>query len=142
MIDNGIILGLFNHFFGLIMLEQLQELETLLSQVINQYHIVATELANLKNRPNNDAKHEATIGELQAQLNQATQQLDELQATLDNNNQMIDHQDKYIDELNAKISQLSQENSDLRQKNRLAIERAEVVQTWLANIDNGNDQSF
>lgn len=124
------------------MLEKLQELDQLISQISTQYHIVATELANLKNRPNNEAKHEATIGELHDQLAQATQQLNELQTTLANNQQTLDQQDKYIDELNAKINELSQENNDLKQKNRLAIERAEVVQTWLANIDNGNDQSF
>lgn len=124
------------------MLEKLQELEDLLTQVTNQYHIVATELANLKNRPNNDAKNEATIIELHAELDSTQRQLGELQASLTQNNTLLDDKDKHINELNAKIQALTEENDELKHKNRLAIERAEVVQTWLANIDNGTDQSF
>lgn len=124
------------------MLEKLQELEGLLAEITNRYHIVATELANLKNRPNNDAKNEATIIELHAELDNTQRQLGELQANLTNNNALLDNKDRHIDELNAKIASLTEENDELKHKNRLAIERAEVVQTWLANIDNGTDQSF
>lgn len=118
------------------MLNKLQTLEQALGALNTQYHVVATELANLKNKPNNDAKNEATIADLQQKLahsqNRVFQLQDELDRALGDAGASAEQNERLLSE-NQK---LTQENAELKQKNRIAIERAELIQTWLNNIDN------
>lgn len=121
------------------MLDKLQELEQLLTQITNQYHVVATELINLKNRPSNEAKHEATIDELSIELDIANERLAELETNAQNQSKQLDEHARLIESLTQQNNQLITENDELKQKNRLAIERADIIQTWLANIDNATN---
>lgn len=122
------------------MLDKLQELEQVLSQISTQYHVLATELANLKNKPNNDAQHTATINDLMQKLEQATTHNQQLQAELSSSTQKKDEeiaiQSEIIANLTEQNEQLKQLNTSLEQKNRIAAEHVKTIETWLANIDN------
>lgn len=121
------------------MLDKLRTLETLIISMNKQYHVVATELANLKNKPNNEAKYEATIDELTVALNTAKDAIAKLQGDLKNSQSRLNDSERQAEQLAKENRQLLDENTELKQKNRLAIERAELIQTWLYNIDNAKN---
>lgn len=121
------------------MLDKLQTLEQALNALNKQYHVVATELANLKNKPNNDAKNEAIIADLGQKLNQSHEHAKQLQQKLDDALDNLRQHSENTHHLVQENERLIQENSDLKQKNRLAIERAELIQTWLYNIDHAQN---
>lgn len=118
------------------MLLKLRVLEEALVQVSQRYHIVATELANLKNKPDNEPAYTATIDELGKQLNQTQMAMKTLQEEHQTLQATLAEKLKQIQLLNEENSLLSQQNKELKDKNRLAIERAETIQEWLYNIDN------
>lgn len=118
------------------MLDKLRTLETLIISMNKQYHVVATELANLKNKPNNDAKNEALIDKLTQAFNQSQADLKTTQESLKKTQTELSDALKQNELLHKQNNDLSHENGELKQKNRLAIERAELIQTWLYNIDN------
>lgn len=118
------------------MLDKLRTLETLIVSMNKQYHVVATELANLKNKPNNDAKNEALIDKLTQAFNQSQDSLKASDAVVNKLQTELAEANKQNEILHKQNQELSEENNELKQKNRLAIERAELIQTWLYNIDN------
>lgn len=121
------------------MLNKLQTLEQALHTLSTQYHVVATELANLKNKPNNDAKNEAIINELKHKLHQSNKHSHDLQKRLDDALRQAHDNNQRLYQLEQDNDKLAQENNELLQKNELAIERAELIQTWLYNIDNAQN---
>lgn len=121
------------------MLEKLQELEQVLAQLNTQYNVLATELANLKNKSHNDAKSTATINELLEKLGVANQNNEQLQSQLadsltQKDKQSALHADE-ISKLNKQNQELSNHNDELEQKVELALERIKTLETWLHNID-------
>lgn len=121
------------------MLEKLQELEQVLAQLNTQYNVLATELANLKNKSHNDAKSTATINELLEKLGVANQNNEQLQSQLadsltQKDKQSALHADE-IAKLNKQNQELSNHNDELEQKVELALERIKTLETWLHNID-------
>ncbi len=121
------------------MIDKLRLLEETLVQVNKQYHVVATELANLKNKPNNDAKNTAIIEGLRTKIQGFEQQISEMEGKLAQSQKELEQADQQNDLLNEENRRLSEENNELKRKNRLAIERAELIQTWLYNIDNAKN---
>lgn len=121
------------------MLNKLQQLEQKVLEITKRYNVVATELANLKNKPNNDAKNEAIIRDLSQQLTQSQSELGNLKATYQTAHARLDELTASYNELSQTNARLSQENHALKEKNRLAIERAEQIQQWLYNIDNAKN---
>lgn len=121
------------------MLEKLQELEQVLAQLNTQYNILATELANLKNKSHNDAKSTATINELLEKLGVANQNNEQLQSQLADSLAQKDEQSALhadeIAKLNKQNQELSNHNDELEQKVELALERIKTLETWLNNID-------
>lgn len=139
---NGIIFAFLNPLFleaWTAMLEKLQELEQVLAHIKTQYHVLATELANLKNKPNNEAKHTATINELMEKLSDANQCNEQLQAQLTQNSEQKDEalalQARQISELTEQNQLLIEQNQNLTQKVTLAHERIKTIETWLKNIE-------
>lgn len=118
------------------MLDKLQALEQTLTQISNKYHVIATELANLQNRTTSDAHNEERITQLTLQLSKTQERLEHLQAQLGTQSEQLKEKTLQVETLNQKNAQLVQENNELRQKNQLAVQRAELIQTWLTNIDN------
>lgn len=121
------------------MIDKLRTLEETIVSMNKRYHVVATELANLKNKPNNEAKYEATIDELTVALNTAKDAIAKLQGDLKNSQSRLNDSERQAEQLAKENRQLLDENTELKQKNRLAIERAELIQTWLYNIDNAKN---
>lgn len=121
------------------MLEKLQELEQVLAQLNTQYNVLATELANLKNKSHNDAKSTATINELLEKLGVANQNNEQLQSQLADSLAQKDEQSALhadeIAKLNKQNQELSNHNDELEQKVELALERIKTLETWLHNID-------
>lgn len=118
------------------MLNQIHTLEETLKTLRARYHIIATELANLKNKPNNDAKNEATIARLTqdiAAFDNKTRTLFQEVATLQRD---LKTEQTQAQKLAAENRALSAACDTLAQKNALAAARASELQTWLANIDN------
>lgn len=119
------------------LLDKVTQLRTAIDGLNSRYHIVATELANLKNRPDNEPIYKQTISKLESQLANLTHEFNELNTihtqTCDKTQDLITQNNK----LAKTVEELTEENTLLRQKNRTAIERAELVQEWLKNIDNG-----
>lgn len=121
------------------MIDKLRTLEETIVSMNKRYHVVATELANLKNKPNNEAKYEATIDELTVALNTAKDAIAKLQGDLKNSQSRLNDSERQAEQLAKENRQLLDENTELKQKNRLAIERAELIKTWLYNIDNAKN---
>lgn len=124
-------------------LQKLQTLQSHLGDLADKQHIALTELANLKNRPNNDAKNEARIRTLTEELARAKDQIHKLNQSLEDSFSQIQRYDEQNVALSKQNSQLKDELNQhqahigqLQEKNRLAAERAETVKTWLINIDN------
>ena len=117
------------------MLAKLQQLEQTIADVTTQYRIVATELANLKNKPDHQAEYERTISELSAKFDNSQGTLLTLQEAHKQLMGRVDELAENNDALYAENRTLKEENDALKAKNRLAMERAEVVQNWLRTID-------
>lgn len=119
------------------LLDKVNQLQLAINELNSRYHIVATELANLKSRPNNESIYKQTISQLENRLASLTHEFDELNdvhtVTANKTQELITQNNK----LNKKIDELTAENTLLQQKNLTAIQRAELVQEWLKNIDNG-----
>ncbi len=122
------------------MLEKLQTLEAQIQTLTQNYHVALTDLANLKNKPNNDAKNEATILALGQKLTQAQDDCKTLTTQVQNLTKQLDASLADIDSLQADNANLSEMVTALQEKNRLAIERAELVKDWLVNIDNARSE--
>lgn len=121
------------------MIEKLRLLEQKIAELSNQYNVVATELANLKNKPNNDAKYEYAINQLNAQYEQSQSELLALQNTHKQAREKLETLTQENTKYAGELSLLREENHNLREKNRLAIERAELIQNWLSNIDHAKN---
>lgn len=121
------------------MIDKLRLLEQKIADLNTQYNIVATELANLKNKPNNDAKYEYAINQLNAQYEQSQSELATLQNTQKQAREKMDQLAQENAKFLGEISLLREENHSLKEKNRLAIERAELIQNWLAHIDHATN---
>lgn len=121
------------------MIDKLHLLEQKIAELNTHYNIVATELANLKNKPNNDAKYEYAINQLNAQFEQSQSELATLQNAQKQAREKIDQLTQENSKFLGELSLLREENHSLKEKNRLAIERAELIQKWLANIDHATN---
>lgn len=117
-------------------LQKLQTLQDRLAQLTDRHHIVSTELANLKNKPNNDAKNEAIIHALKHELSEAKEHIKKLTQSLDDGFAQIQRYDEQNHTLTKQNEKLQQTLAQLQEKNRLAAERAETIKNWLINIDN------
>ncbi|MDO4250956.1 MAG: hypothetical protein Q4C68_05550 [Moraxella sp.] len=117
------------------MLAKLQQLEQTLAAITTQYHVVATELANLKNKPDHQAEYERTILELSQKFDHSQDTLLSLQEAHKSMGVRVEELATTNEQLLAENNALKAENDALKAKNRLAMERAEVVQTWLRTID-------
>lgn len=121
------------------MIDKLRLLEQKIADLATQYNIVATELVNLKNKPNNEDKYEYAIQQLTAQFEQSQSELASLQASQKQAREKIEQLSQENTKFVGELSLLREENHSLREKNRLAIERAELIQNWLANIDHATN---
>lgn len=124
-------------------LQKLHTLQDQLDKLADKQHATLTELAHLKNRPNNDAKNEARIRALGEELARTKDQLAKANDSLEDSFAQIQRYDeqnialtKQNNQLQNEISEQKQQIATLQEKNRLAGERAEAVKTWLINIDN------
>lgn len=117
------------------MLAKLHELEESLTRINKQYHVVATELANLKNKPDNEPMYTKTIEELKKQLQQSQNEYAAEKTNHQRTQAELDTQNQKIQELSEQNRQLTEENNTLHEKNRIASERAKSIQNWLQNID-------
>ncbi len=122
------------------MLQKLRILEATLNDVSKRYHVVATELANLKNKPDNDAKNEATINALTQKLKQSQDDYTKLRQDFDALNEELANKYRQNELLNEENRLLATQNNELSEKNRLAVERAKLIQHWLENIDAGTNE--
>lgn len=109
------------------MITQLKLLEQAVSELKERYHITATELINLKNKVAQDTTADE-LSVLQTQLKTAKEAV----ATLTTANANLERE---IADLHEQNQALLIQNTDLTEKNSLAISRAEVIQNWLAKID-------
>lgn len=121
------------------MIDKLRLLEQKIADLTTQYNVVATELANLKNKPNNDDKYEYAIKQLTAQFEQSQSELLALQNTQKQAREKIDQLAQENSKFVGELSVLREENHSLKEKNRIAIERAELIQNWLSNIDHAKN---
>lgn len=121
------------------MIDKLRLLEQKIADLTTQYNVVATELANLKNKPNNDDKYEYAIKQLTAQFEQSQSELLALQNTQKQAREKIDQLAQENSKFIGELSVLREENHSLKEKNRIAIERAELIQSWLSNIDHAKN---
>lgn len=121
------------------MLSKLQELEQALIKINKQYHIVATELANLKNKPDNEPAYTKAIDELSKQLTEKQNALIALQNNYQSSQSALAEKTHQIQLLNEENRLLAKQNKELKDKNQLALERAETILTWLSNIDNAKN---
>lgn len=121
------------------MIDKLRFLEQKVSEITTRYNVTATELANLQKKPNNDAKYEHAISQLSAQLEETQHELTTLKTTHQATRDKMETITKENDTLADQIQSLQQENRELKEKNRIAIERAELIQKWLSNIDNATN---
>ncbi|WP_323841240.1 MULTISPECIES: hypothetical protein [unclassified Moraxella] len=117
------------------MLSQLQTLEQNILEIKKQHNVTATELANLKHKLANDDSP-AIIHNLQLNLDKAEQDLKEQTKRADGLEQSRNALQAQIEELIEKNQTLLAHNQELKDKNKLAISRAEIIQEWLAKIDN------
>ncbi|MDO5652141.1 MAG: hypothetical protein Q4G13_08435 [Moraxella sp.] len=111
------------------LLDKLHTLETNIAALRKQYHVTATELANLKNRPNYEEQYKQTIETL-------TRQLDDSQTELDNYAQNHGELQARLTELTHENAKLTDKVHELKEKNIIAIEHVAVIQNWLTRIDN------
>ncbi len=117
--------------------DKINQLQQATEELSRRYHVTATELANLKNKPNNEPVYQRTISELENKLANLTHEHNELTQIHDSTAQKLNELMTQNTEQAQLIERLSEENKVLKQKNRTAIERAELIQEWLQNIDNG-----
>lgn len=107
---------------------KLTSLEEHLSTLKKQYHITATELANLKNRPNYEDEYKQTILKLSDELATLKERLSHSQSS---EQQALTNLDKLGQENALLVAQIN----DLKEKNKIAVEHAELIQNWLRRID-------
>lgn len=112
------------------MIAQLKLLEQTFVELKERYHITATELVSLKNKISQDTTAQQ-LSVLQDTLNAVTKQLTDLQA----DNRLLEEK---LTELYEQNESLVAQNKELAEKNVLAISRAQVIQEWLAKIDNAD----
>lgn len=117
--------------------DKINQLQQATEELSRRYHVTATELANLKNKPNNEPVYQRTISKLENKLANLTHEHNELTQIHDSTAQKLNELMTQNTEQAQLIERLSEENKVLKQKNRTAIERAELIQEWLQNIDNG-----
>lgn len=120
-----------------VLLDKASELQSAVNALNVRYKQIANELATLKSRPDNEPIYKQTIGQLENRLANLTNEFEELTSVHAQTSEQAQELIKQNNKLAKTIEELTEENTLLRQKNRTAIERAELVQEWLKNIDNG-----
>lgn len=121
------------------MIDKLRTLEEVVLHMTKRYNVVATELANLKNKIKEIPDHERTIEEMNAKIDEANTALKNAQNQQKQLQEKLNALGRQSDLLHEENRLLASENSELKDKNRLAIERAELIQEWLYNIDNAKN---
>lgn len=120
-----------------VLLDKASELQSAVNALNVRYKQITNELAALKSRPDNEPIYKQTIGQLENRLANLTNEFEELTSVHAQTSEQAQELIKQNNKLAKTIEELTEENTLLRQKNRTAIERAELVQEWLKNIDNG-----
>lgn len=120
-----------------VLLDKASELQSAVNSLNVRYKQITNELATLKSRPDNEPIYKQTIGQLENRLANLTNEFEELTSVHAQTSKQAQELIKQNNKLAKTIEELTEENTLLRQKNRTAIERAELVQEWLKNIDNG-----
>lgn len=120
-----------------VLLDKASELQSAVNSLNVHYKQITNELATLKSRPDNEPIYKQTIGQLENRLANLTNEFEELTSVHAQTSEQAQELIKQNNKLAKTIEELTEENTLLRQKNRTAIERAELVQEWLKNIDNG-----
>lgn len=116
------------------MLTELQSLEQTILEMKKQYHVTATELANLKHKLANDNSH-AIINDLQTRLDKTSQELKTQSERADALEQSRNTLQDQIEDLVAQNQTLKAQNQEYKDKHALAISNAKTVQDWLIKID-------
>lgn len=111
------------------LIQKITQLQSVLDELQKRYHITATELANLKNKPNYEEQYKKTIENQRIELSNCQAQLNEhIKSQKDN--------EQNLKKLVLENQRLNDEIHHLKQKNKTAVEHAELIQNWLQRIDN------
>lgn len=121
------------------MIDKLRTLEETVLNMTKRYNVVATELANLKNKVKEIPEQERLIEELKDKIAKTSDALKNAHSQQKHLQEKLNALGRQSDLLHEENRLLTDENTELKTKNRLAIERAELIQTWLYNIDNAKN---